>query len=68
MCPVALTGIAGRGPRVSYDGLHDCADRTALPGGRTVFEPRLSEAEREAGYAGWDRAVRTVRAWAQTRG
>ena len=43
-------------------------DLPPLPGARTVFEPRLSPAEREAGYAGWDRAVRTVRAWAQAGG
>ncbi len=34
-----------------------------LPSAVTVFEPRLSADERDAGYARWQRAVETVRAW-----
>jgi hypothetical protein len=33
----------------------------ALPGGATIFEPRLSTDQREAGYARWQRAVQHVR-------
>ncbi len=36
-----------------------------LPGTNTVFEPRLSAEQRDAGYAQWQRAIRTVQAWAQ---
>ena len=42
----------------------DLRDLPLLPGGRTVFEPRLSADQRDAGYADWRRAVRTVQAWA----
>ncbi|MFN8473123.1 MAG: FGGY family carbohydrate kinase [Anaerolineae bacterium] len=34
-----------------------------LPSAVTVFEPRLSADERDAGYARWQRAVETVRSW-----
>ncbi|MFN8483447.1 MAG: FGGY family carbohydrate kinase [Anaerolineae bacterium] len=34
-----------------------------LPSAVTVFEPRLSADERDAGYARWQRAVDTVRGW-----
>ena len=37
-----------------------------LPAERTVFEPRLSADERDARYAGWQRAVAVVRAWGKT--
>jgi glycerol kinase len=33
--------------------------------GMRVFEPRLGEAEREEGYAGWRRAVERARGWAR---
>lgn len=37
-----------------------------LPGARAVFEPRLSADRRDAGYAEWQRAVRTVQTWAHS--
>lgn len=41
------------------------ADLPALPGGRTVFEPRVSTDQRDTAYAAWQRAIRTARAWGQ---
>jgi len=35
-----------------------------MPGERTTFEPRLSADERDDGYAAWQRAITTVKAWA----
>ena len=43
----------------------DVSDLPPLPEERTVFEPRLSTDQREAGYARWRRAVAAVRAWGQ---
>jgi glycerol kinase len=37
------------------------AELPALPGGSTLFEPRLSIDQRDAGYARWQRAVQHVR-------
>jgi len=42
------------------------ADLPPLPGARAVFEPRLSADQRDAGYAAWQRAVRTVQTWAHS--
>jgi glycerol kinase len=41
------------------------SDLPPLPGGFTLFEPRLSTDQREAGYARWKRAVDCVRTWGQ---
>lgn len=38
-------------------------DLPPLPGPITVFEPRLSADERDAGYARWQRAVERARRW-----
>ncbi len=38
-------------------------DLPRMPSEATVFEPQRSSDEREAAYAGWQRAVRTVRTW-----
>ncbi len=38
-------------------------DLPPLPSGGTWFEPRLSAAQRDEGYARWQRAVAFVRAW-----
>jgi glycerol kinase len=38
---------------------------SATSEGMRVFEPRLGEAEREEGYAGWRRAVERARGWAR---
>jgi len=43
----------------------DVSDLPPLPGGFTVFEPRLSADQREANYARWKRAVACVRSWGQ---
>jgi glycerol kinase len=42
------------------------SDLPPLPGERTVFEPRLSADQRDAGYAAWQRAIVTVKSWAET--
>ena len=39
------------------------SDLPPLPDEQTVFEPRLSADQRKAGYARWQRAVDSVRAW-----
>ncbi|MGQ0601496.1 MAG: FGGY family carbohydrate kinase [Anaerolineales bacterium] len=41
------------------------ADLPPLPGERTVFTPRLSADQRDAGYATWQRAISTVKSWAE---
>ena len=41
------------------------SDLPPLPGGYTLFEPRLSADQREASYAHWKRAVDCVRTWGQ---
>jgi len=42
------------------------ADLPPLPGGHTVFEPRLSADRRDAGYHAWKKAIATVKAWAES--
>lgn len=42
----------------------DEASLPPLPGARTVFEPRFSADQRDAGYASWRKAIATVQAWA----
>lgn len=38
-------------------------DLPTTPGSRTLFEPRLTDAERNGRFADWQRAVALVRAW-----
>lgn len=44
------------------------ADLPPLPAARTVFEPQISSARRDEGYARWQAALRTVQAWARSNG
>ena len=46
----------------------DAAELPPMPGEHTVFEPSLSADQRDAGYAQWQHAVRTVQAWANPSG
>ena len=55
----ALLAGLGVGVWTSVSGL------PLLPGGYTLFEPRLSAVQREANYARWKRAVDCVRTWGQ---
>ena len=41
------------------------SDLPPLPGGYTLFEPRLSADQREVNYTRWKRAVDCVRTWGQ---
>jgi glycerol kinase len=41
------------------------SDLPPLPGTTTVFEPRLTADERQAGRAAWARAVAAVTSWAR---
>jgi glycerol kinase len=43
----------------------DVSGLPPLPGGFTLFEPRISADQREANYARWTRAVDCVRTWGQ---
>jgi glycerol kinase len=43
------------------------ADLPPLPGEHTVFEPRLSVDQRDAGYAAWKRSISTVMSWADSQ-
>jgi glycerol kinase len=40
------------------------ADLPPLPGEHTVFEPRLSADQRDAGYEAWKQSISTVMSWA----
>jgi glycerol kinase len=41
------------------------AELPPLPGNSTIFEPRLSAEQRDAGYAHWQQAVERARGWQQ---
>ena len=41
-------------------------DLPPLPGEQTVFEPRLSADQRDAGYTAWKRSIGTVTSWADS--
>ena len=53
----ALLAGLGAGVWPSLDGL------PLPPGGHTLFEPRLSPDQRDAGYARWQQTVNRVRNW-----
>ena len=56
----ALAGLAV-GVWRDRDALRDVSTSE----GETVFEPRLAASDREALYAGWQRAVERSRGWAE---
>jgi glycerol kinase len=65
MLEVTALGAAGlAGLAVGF--WRDASELEAVTSeGMRVFEPRLADAERDALYAGWRRAVERARGWAR---
>ena len=65
--PAVLEATAMGGPTRRARGRlwRDMADLDARLGAPTLFEPNMSEDERESRYRGWLRAVERSRAWAE---